>query len=817
MLHLHPVNRRDPNSPPDPARDDEDAQAREARDRRQTELFRMALKISRTTALVWHVAEDRLEWADDPKPLLGPRPPSGNYPTIREMIHPDDRDDWLRSRARMLSAGAGRRRSFRIVRTDGSIRWFDNAERVFHDAAGNVTEVLVVNQDITARKLAEQQLRESEARFRSLTDLSSDWYWEQDSEFRFVEMSGEVRKATGFDTAEHIGKQRWELPFSEVTDEQWAEHKAKLARHEPFHDFVMRRPDVDGKPVYVSISGEPIFDEHGTFAGYRGIGKNVTDKMLAERELRAAKLAAENANRIKSQFLANMSHEIRTPMNGVIGMTDLLLGTHLTPEQRRFAQTLQDSGRALLRIVDSILDFSKIEEGKLEIERAPFSPRRVIEDVASLLANGAHAKRLPLIVDIDPALPETILGDEGRMRQVLTNLVGNAIKFTEKGSVQVTADVVRSETGMILLFSVADTGMGMVNSARTRLFEPFMQGDVSTTRRFGGTGLGLAISRRLVNLMGGEIDVDTAPGQGATFSFTLPLEPGDYEDSASLDPVKLVADLRVMVISGEIALSRALRRQLAHWGARVTCVADVEAAMTSIVPSQQEGAATIDVILIDATSLRDEQALQRFVRHARERVHTERPIVVLTPKGHPDIGDVGDLVQACPDVTSLLMPVREAELLGALSNPHRTSNQPAAPGPSPQPLRRIAARVLLVEDNPVNQMVGTASLKALGARVSLANDGLEALEALEHDRFDIVLMDCQMPNMDGFEALAIIRARESDRASATRSKIVALTANAIVGERERCLALGFDDFLSKPYTRDQLFAMLEKHCQGSSA
>jgi CheY-like chemotaxis protein len=266
--------------------------------------------------------------------------------------------------------------------------------------------------------------------------------------------------------------------------------------------------------------------------------------------------------------------------------------------------------------------------------------------------------------------------------------------------------------------------------------------------------------------MGGEIDVDTAPGRGATFSFTLPLEPGDYEESADLDAFGLVAGQRTLIVTPEVAMRRALQRQLAHWGAAVTGVADSHAALAALRDAQLAHAPPFDTILIDATSTHDGEALRTLVRSAREHLRSERSVVVLTPKGHPDIADPG---AECPDVTSLLVPVREADLLHVLSGRHRTSGKQLAAAEPPPTMQRVTAKVLLVEDNPVNQMVGTASLKALGAQVAVANDGLEALEALEHDRFDIVLMDCQMPHMDGFEALATIRARERNQAPGTRS------------------------------------------------
>jgi PAS domain S-box-containing protein len=778
---------------------------REVELRRQGELLRMAQEVSRTTAFVWHVAEDRIEWAGDPEMLLGPRPASGKYPTIREMLHPDDRAEWLRTRGETLANRQGQTKEFRIVRTDGAVIWLNCIERVFHDAAGNVTQLLVVNQDITARKEAEQRVKRSEERFRRLTSLSSDWYWEQDREFRFRDMSGDVTGKTGFTTHDHIGKARWELPNLEVSEEQWAAHRALLERHQPFRDFVMRRPDVGGRPVYVSISGDPIFDEQGRFQGYRGIGKNITDKLLAERALRDAKEAAEAANRAKSQFLANMSHEIRTPMNGVIGMTDLLLDTELSPEQRRFADTVQASGRALLRIVDDILDFSKIEEGRLELERAAYSPRQVLEDVASLLANVAHAKRLEFICDIDPAIPETMIGDQGRLLQVLTNLVGNAIKFTERGTVTLGAERAMLDKGQVLRITVTDTGIGMAASTVKRLFEPFTQADASTTRRFGGTGLGLAISRSLTRLMGSDIEVASEPGRGSIFRFGLPLKEGTFERAVPIVVGDALARLQVVLLARDGALARVVGRELQAWGVQFTSVATAEAAFGAVATSMARGV-VVDGLIVDRLALG--ASLADFTTRVAALLKGARPVVVLEPTGHPDLPD------SKPDsglVTTLSTPARQAELLRALSAMSQGWRAVRAPAVTARStLANLGLHVLLVEDNRVNQLVGMATLKALGCRVMVANDGLEALEALEHQVFDLVLMDCQMPNMDGFEALSIIRSRERMLPAERHSRIVAVTASAIVGERDRCLAAGFSDYLSKPYTREQMLDLITR-------
>jgi signal transduction histidine kinase/DNA-binding response OmpR family regulator/HPt (histidine-containing phosphotransfer) domain-containing protein len=554
----------------------------------------------------------------------------------------------------------------------------------------------------------------------------------------------------------------------------------------------------------------------------------------AVNDLEEAKSKAESANKAKSEFLATVSHEIRTPLNGILGTTEMLLNSGLVEKQRRFAQIVHGSAKSLLSIINTILDYSKIEAGKVELETVDFNPREIVEEVQDLFLEVADKKGLKYESVVDPKTPAIVRGDSGRLRQILTNLVGNALKFTEKGSISVRLQLQETSGSTVLLrFEVKDTGIGIDAAARDRIFESFAQADQSTTRRYGGTGLGLTIAKQLAQIMGGGIGLDSKVGQGTTFWFTVRLAMAGVS-SAEEEKRRVLGGVRVLVVDGDGGARDALASQLAAFGIIATATGNLDEGLT-LLQSAARSAKPFDVAFVDAGPGR---AAARMVRAARAHPETQSSRIVLMGNvlGDQEMKDQG-FPASC---RTLLRPVRQSALFdcvadivrekaetaraprGGIALPATASTATATPAASVAPISMAPAaapvgagggtgrRVLLAEDNPVNREVACEALLQLGLEVETANDGREAIGRWSAGNYDLILMDCHMPNMDGIDAAREIRSQERAKGISRTIPIVALTANVRGEDYDRCMAAGMNDYLTKPLTLKELGVALAR-------
>ncbi len=675
------------------------------------------------------------------------------------------------------------------------------------DAFGLYVSMALIR-DVTERRRTEQRLREAVSQtreYRVLFENSNSLVCIANSEGRFVQINPAWSRALGWSEDELLTRPFVELVHPDDAEATTRETARLFGEGGALVAFENRFRTRAGDWRWLAWNATADTAQGRIYA----VAIDVTERKAAEAELVRSKEIAESANRAKSDFLATMSHEIRTPMNGVLGMLGLLLDTPLDHEQREFAETSRASAEALLAIINDILDFSKIEAGKLAIEPLPFDLHTTVEDVAELLGTRAAEKRVELVVEFAPETPQRLVGDPGRIRQILLNLAGNALKFTERGHVRLRVDAPeRGERDVLVRIAVEDTGIGIPADKLPLLFSRFQQADTSMSRRFGGTGLGLAIARQLSELMGGGVEVASTFGKGSTFTCTLrlPLD-APSESHASAAAARPLAGRHVLVVEDAEAVRTSLERQLVAEGATVVTADRADSAIAVMQQAVGFGA-PLDAIVLDDTLESSTEAVLDQLRRTGGR---QPAIVVLT---------TGTRRSAAPELVSagadhvVMKPVRPSQFVAALelaTEARRLGRRPAATAVAPvatSTARAMRWRVLLVDDNTINQKVGSRVLTKLGCRVDLAADGREAVTMYRSLPYDVVFMDCQMPEMDGFEATAEIRRIEIS--TGRHTPVVAMTANAMEGDRQRCLDSGMDDFVSKPIREERVREALER-------
>ncbi|WP_119462194.1 PAS domain-containing protein [Rhodospirillaceae bacterium SYSU D60014] len=743
------------------------------------------------------------------------------------LVHPEDREQTRAEFRRHWRERTPFETECRLRRRDGTYNWYSIRGQSFWDAAGKPMRMAGSLCDVNERRQAETwlmsalgDLRESEATLRTLiANIPGACYRRaRDADWTMQFISDAIGDISGYPADELLLNRVRSFASLIHPDDRAAVTRmvAEALEGRRSFDLEYRLLHRVGSVRWVHEKGQGCFGEDGTLLYLDGAIFDITKRKRSEEELRAAKEAAEAGNSAKSDFLATMSHEIRTPMNGILGMTGLLLDSALDAEQRLYARSIHQSAEALLTVINDILDFSKLEASKLTLESIDFDIAAIVASVTELCEPRARAKGLDLGVFIAPGSPRWVRGDPGRLRQILLNLVSNAIKFTEEGGVaievsspgaQVGTHTGEQDDGVILHFKVIDSGIGISAEHRDHLFEKFTQADSSTTRRFGGTGLGLAISKQLAERMGGGIGVDSEPGKGSSFWFTVQVAVADDRTVTADPPVAALQGLRALIVDDNAVNRLIFQRQLESWGMSVEPTDGGAAALDALEAGERLGQ-PFDIALIDRSM--PGMGGEELARRIRENAAFAATRLVLVTS----FGELLDEATPPPVFAArLCKPVSQSQLLACLRSlvgaseaiSLESQQDTAAPLPDLKAFGGRPLRLLLAEDNQVNQLLAIATLQKAGHRVDVAGNGIEAVEAVLSRPYDMVLMDIQMPEMDGIQATRRIRALPGAKG---RIPIIAITANAMRGDRERLLQAGMNDYVAKPIDRKQLFEIL---------